>query len=142
MPRSSTVRQSLQWTLARNITASRGNAMPLISKVAGNAGNGECANEVRATMSEDPAAEYVELSKRYRDLAEGVRMIRRAVAKAFHAGVLPSMEPIGITPLQECEAIARAIYAVAVKHNDHTAAAKLAGLHPDDFSTSHGRGPW
>ena len=115
--------------------------MSLISKVGGNGGNGECANKVRATMSEDPAAEYVELSKKYRDLADGVRMIRRAVGKAFHAGLLPSIEPIGITPLQECEAIARAIYEAAVKRNDHASAAKLAGLHPDDFSVPRGRGP-
>ena len=116
--------------------------MSLIGKFGGNGGNGECANEGRATMSEGPAAEYVELSRRYRDLAEGVRMIRRAVGKAFHAGVLPSIESIGITPLQECEAIARAIYAAAVKRNDHASAAKLAGLHPDDFSVPRERGPW
>ena len=85
-------------------------------------------------MSENLAADYAQLVQKYCELVDGVRMIRRAVEKAFHAGVLSSTEPIGITPPQECEAIARAIYGAAVKHKDHVGAGHLAGLNPDDFS--------
>jgi len=84
-------------------------------------------------MSEDLAADHAELLKKYRDLVDGVGMIRRAVERAFRAGVLPSMELAGMTPLQECEAIARAIYAAAVKQRDHAGRA-LAGLSADDVS--------
>jgi hypothetical protein len=56
-------------------------------------------------MNEDVSDDYAELLKKYRDLVEGVRMIRRALDKAFRAGILPH-ERIGITPLEECEAIA------------------------------------
>ena len=67
-------------------------------------------------MTEAFAAEYAQLVRRYSELAEGVRMIRRAVQRASHAGVLASVEPVGATPLQECEAIARSIYRVSARH--------------------------
>jgi hypothetical protein len=67
-------------------------------------------------MSHTPGAEYAELLREYRELVDGVRMIRRAVDRAFRTGVLPSVEQSGLTPVQECEAVARAIYGAAVKH--------------------------
>ena len=66
-------------------------------------------------MSDSPGSDYAELLKKYHDLAAGVRMIRRAVDKASRAGVLPPIDRIGISPLEECEGIARAIYAAAAK---------------------------
>jgi hypothetical protein len=42
-------------------------------------------------MIEDINADYTALLKRYRDLADGIRMVRRAVEKAFRAGVLPAI---------------------------------------------------
>jgi hypothetical protein len=64
-------------------------------------------------MNDNLAADYVKLVKEYSDLADRVRMIRRAVQKASQAGVLSAVEPVGITPLLECEAIARAIHEAA-----------------------------
>jgi hypothetical protein len=59
-----------------------------------------------------PAAyEYQEAMRQYRELTQGVRMIREAVEQTFGAGVLPAGEYAGATPLEECEALARAIYA-------------------------------
>jgi len=55
-------------------------------------------------------------------------MIRRALDKAFRAGLLP-YERTGITPLEECEAIARAIYAAAAKQ---ALGPTSSSLHPDD----------
>jgi hypothetical protein len=66
-------------------------------------------------MSENSSGDYAELLKKYHDLAAGVRMIRRAVEKASRAGVLPPSDRIGVTPLEECEGIARTIYAAAAK---------------------------
>lgn len=85
-------------------------------------------------MSDIVAAEYAALLKSYRDLADGVRMIRRAVERAFHAGVLPPVEREAMTPLQECEAIARAVCAAAgmQKQSSHTEIA--AAPRHDDFS--------
>jgi hypothetical protein len=60
-------------------------------------------------MTTDDA--YEGLLQNYRDLGHGVRLIREAVERTFGAGLLPSNEHTGITPLEECEAIARAIYA-------------------------------
>jgi hypothetical protein len=85
-------------------------------------------------MNENLAADYAKLVKEYCELADRVRMIRRAVEKAFHAGVLSSIEPIRITPLQECEAIARAIYRAAVNRKCHVRARNVAGLCPDNLS--------
>jgi hypothetical protein len=65
---------------------------------------------MRESLSNDNA----ELLKKYCDLAEGVRMIRHAVDKAFCAGLVP-YERIGITPLEECHAIARAIHGAIAK---------------------------
>jgi len=79
-------------------------------------------------MNENLAAEYARLVKRYSELADGIRMIRRAVERASHAGVLSSPEPVGITPLQECEAIARTIYRASVKHKIQGGTRDLAEL--------------
>jgi hypothetical protein len=86
-------------------------------------------------MSDNLAADYEELVKSYRELGEGVRMIRRAVERASRAGVLPAIDEPGRTPLQDCEAIARAIYQCAAGRNRDVGAATLAGLVPDDPST-------
>jgi uncharacterized hydantoinase/oxoprolinase family protein len=83
-------------------------------------------------MSANLTTEYAELLQNYRNLVQGVGMIRRAVERAFRAGVLPSVDRSGSTPLQECEAIARAIYAAAVQHKDQSTGGRLAGLDPDD----------
>jgi hypothetical protein len=66
-------------------------------------------------MSESPGSDYAELLKKYNDLVAGVRMIRRAVEKASRAGALPPIDRIGVSPLEECEGIARAIYAASAK---------------------------
>jgi hypothetical protein len=54
-----------------------------------------------------------QLLENYRELAQGVAMIREAVEQEFGLGVLPSGEHTGATPAQDCEAIARAIHAAA-----------------------------
>ena len=64
-------------------------------------------------MSQNPTDEYAKLLQKYHDLAAGVRVIRRAAERAFRNGALPPIERIGVTPVEECEAIARAIYATA-----------------------------
>ena len=71
-------------------------------------------------MNDDPADQFARLLQKYHDLAAGVRMIRRAAERAFRAGALPPVERIGATPLEECEAIARAIYAAAAKQHENT----------------------
>jgi hypothetical protein len=85
-------------------------------------------------MSDIVAAEYAELLKNHRDLVDGVHMIRRAVERAFHAGVLPPLEREVMTPLQECEAIARAIYAAAVQQRHGPDTELAAARQHDDFS--------
>jgi hypothetical protein len=85
--------------------------------------------------SDKLADEYSELLRNYRELTEGVRLIRRAAERASRAGVLPTVDDVGRSPQQECEAIARAIYKAALtpkRHHDMP----LAGLSPDDKSTS------
>jgi hypothetical protein len=52
---------------------------------------------------------------KYQDLVSGVHMIRRAVEKASRAGILPSIERIGITPVEECEFISRALYSAVAR---------------------------
>ena len=64
-------------------------------------------------MSQNPTDEYAKLLQKYHDLAAGVRVIWRAAERAFRNGALPPIERIGVTPVEECEAIARAIYAAA-----------------------------
>jgi hypothetical protein len=86
-------------------------------------------------MSDNFAADYDELLKSYRELGEGIRMIRRAAERAFRAGVLPAIDEPGKTPLQDCKAIARAIYQSAAGRNRPVSAATLAGLVSDDPST-------
>jgi hypothetical protein len=83
-------------------------------------------------MSDIVAAEYAELLRHYRDLVDGVRMIRRAVERASHAGALPPVEREATTPLQECEAIARSIHAAAVKRKQSPGADMAAST--DDQS--------
>jgi len=79
------------------------------------------------------ADEYSELLRSYRELAEGVRLIRRAVQRAGRAGVLPAIDEVARSPQEDCEAIARAIYKAALtpkrRHGVH-----LAGLDSDDSS--------
>jgi hypothetical protein len=72
-------------------------------------------------MSQNPTDEYAKLLQKYQDLAAGVRVIRRAAERAFRNGALPPVERIGVTPVEECEAIARAIYAAAAaKQHENT----------------------
>ena len=72
-------------------------------------------------MSQNPTDEYAKLLQKYHDLAAGVRVIRRAAERAFRNGALPPVEQIGVTPVEECEAIARAIYAAAsAKQHENT----------------------
>jgi hypothetical protein len=85
-------------------------------------------------MNENLAADYAKLVNEYCELADRVRMIRRAVQKAFQAGVLSSIGPIGITPLQECEAIARVIYETTANRKGDARVRHTAGLCPDDLS--------
>jgi hypothetical protein len=82
-------------------------------------------------MHEHLPADYAKLVEDYCELADRVRMIRRALEKAFHAGVLSSIEPVGITPQQECEAIARAIYGAAVNRKGDVRVRNIARLYPD-----------
>ena len=49
-------------------------------------------------------------AQNYRDMALGIRMIREAIEQTFGLGVEPHA---GVTMLEECEAIARAIYRAA-----------------------------
>jgi hypothetical protein len=65
-------------------------------------------------MNANQTVEYFDLVNRYGELADGVRMIRRAVDRAIRAGVLSPLDRNPSTPLQECEAMARTIYAAAI----------------------------
>ena len=85
-------------------------------------------------MSDDIAADFEKLQNDFRALSEGVRMIRRAVDRASRSGALPPMEQGGMTPIQECEAIARVIYRAAFKLDSRASAATLAGLAANDAS--------
>ena len=73
--------------------------------------------------------------QRYRDLVDAVHMIRRAAERAIRAGVLPAIEfnRNGTTPLQECEAIARVLYAAAGRRSRDAGPNGLAGLSPDEI---------
>jgi len=88
------------------------------------------------SMSETPASEYAELLKSYHDLVDAVRMVRRAAERAARVRALPPLEalPPGSTPLQECEAVARALYAAAGRHRQQAGANVLAGLGRDKSS--------
>jgi len=88
------------------------------------------------SMSENPASEYAELLKSYHELVEAVHMVRRAAERAARVRVLPVIEanqPVA-TPLQECEAVARALYAAAGRQRQQGGASALAGLSRDKFS--------
>jgi hypothetical protein len=98
-------------------------------------------------MNDNLAGEHSDLLTNYQELAEGLRLIRRAVERACRAGVLPPIDLPRNTPREECEAIARAIYqsALSARHHDqttnlgarhHDQTTSLAGLSPDDPSTS------
>jgi len=65
-------------------------------------------------MSKTRTGVSAELLK-YQDLVSGVHMIRRAVEKASRAGILPSIERIGITPVEECELISRVLYSAVAR---------------------------
>jgi hypothetical protein len=65
-------------------------------------------------MSKTRTGVSAELLK-YQDLVSGVHMIRRAIEKASRAGVLPSIERIGVTPVEECEFISRVLYSAVAK---------------------------
>lgn len=86
------------------------------------------------SASDKLAGEYSELLRNYRELADGVRLIRRAVQRASRAGVLPTIEDPGRSPQQECEAIARVIYQSTLTSKRHPGV-PLAGLDSDDSST-------
>jgi hypothetical protein len=90
-----------------------------------------------ARMSETAAAtdDDDDLPQRYRDLVDAVHMIRRAAERAIRAGVLPAIElhRTGTTPLQECEAVARVLYAAAARRSRDAGPNGLAGLSPDEF---------
>jgi hypothetical protein len=79
------------------------------------------------------AEEYSELLRSYRELTDGVRLIRRAVQRAYRAGVLPAIDDTGLSPQQECEAIARAIYKSALAPR-RPRDVPLAGLGADESS--------
>ena len=89
------------------------------------------ARVARRAASQDFAAEHAKLLKDYRDLVEGVRMIRRAADRASRAGVLPAGDQSSKTPLQECESIARAIYRLVLTSGRSTHK-RLPGLAPYD----------
>jgi hypothetical protein len=58
---------------------------------------------------------YEDAMTQYRELTQGVRMIREAVEQTFGAGLLSSGEYAGASPVEDCEAIARSIYAAGGK---------------------------
>ena len=85
-------------------------------------------------MGEDIATNYAELERKYRELSDALHMIRRAVDRAVRAGILPTVDQRPrrrVTPLQECEAIARAIYAAAGNQKGAAGIDELAGLDHD-----------
>jgi hypothetical protein len=84
-------------------------------------------------MNDSLTDEYSELLKNYRELADGVRLIRRAVQRACRVGVLPAIDEVGRSPQQECEAIARAIYQATLTSKPRREV-PLAGLGSDDSS--------
>jgi hypothetical protein len=55
----------------------------------------------------------------YKDLAQGVLMIRKALEETFGAGILPSIDELQTdTAIEECELIAKAISALAPPSED------------------------
>jgi hypothetical protein len=54
--------------------------------------------------------------EQYKELTQGIRMIRQAVEETFGASILPNSEQVE-TSLQECELIAKAIY--SLKRSDN-----------------------
>jgi hypothetical protein len=84
---------------------------------------------VRSAYGDASAAEFEKLSKDYRELVEGIRMIRRATDRAHRGGVLPAVDEGSRTPLQECEAIARVIYrAVRTPEPQYTSTRLTGGV--------------
>ena len=85
-------------------------------------------------MGEDTAANYAELERKFRELNDALHMIQRAVDRAVRAGILPTVDHrprLRTTPLQECEAIARAIHAAARNRKNASVAHDLAGIDLD-----------
>ena len=74
---------------------------------------------VRRAMSDSFTAEYAKLMDDYRGLVDGIHLIRRAVDRAHRGGVLPAVDEAGKSPLQECEAIARAIHRAVQPAGQH-----------------------
>jgi hypothetical protein len=60
---------------------------------------------------------YDTLLKNYHDLTQAIRLIREAVEITFGGDLLPPLREELPTPLHECEAIARAIYAAGEATN-------------------------
>jgi hypothetical protein len=79
-------------------------------------------------------SDYAKLLQDYRELTEGVRMVRRAAERACRAGVLPSIDDGAATPLQECEAVARAIYQSVATPDIRVGRRSLAGVIPGNPS--------
>ena len=63
---------------------------------------------------------YEDAMRQYRELAQGVRMIREVVEQTFGAVLPPAGRYAGANPREECEAIARAIYDAAGAPNSKT----------------------
>jgi hypothetical protein len=78
-------------------------------------------------MTERHDDAYTQLLKNYRDLTMAVRNIREAVERSFGASLLPSGEHTGATPVDECEVIARAIYALRAASHKISREATHAG---------------
>jgi hypothetical protein len=87
---------------------------------------------VGKALGEAFVSEYEQLQKDFRDLTEGIRMIRRATDRACRGGVLPAVEEGALTPLQECAAIARAIYRAARTSEHQRPAGRRTGLAAQD----------
>jgi hypothetical protein len=83
-------------------------------------------------VSEAFVSEYEQLQKDLRDLTEGIRMIRRATDRACRDGVLPAVEEGTLTPLQECAAIARAIYRAARMQEQRRLPGRRTGMAGQD----------
>jgi hypothetical protein len=80
--------------------------------------------------------QHDDLLRKHNSLVDGIRMIRRAMDKASRAGLLP-YQPIGVTPLEECEAIARSIYAGAAKRQESAISVESS---PKDLTHRNGLG--
>jgi hypothetical protein len=87
---------------------------------------------VGRALGEAFVSEYEKLQKDFRELTEGIRMIRRATDRACRGGVLPAVEEGTLTPLQECAAIARAIYRAARTQEHQRPPSRRTGIAAQD----------